>query len=249
MHTEHVKAKAIELRQRGMALDDICERLLLPRTTVYGWIRWIGIARTSKQTENQQRGSEAGRATAAAYRQSVYDRAWQAAEAVLSDPVMRDFAVLYLTEGWRRDRNEVAVSNSNPRIILLAHAVIQKLTANKIGYKLQYHADQDRRELIDYWAGLLGVNPFHIVAVRKSNSGEMSGRVWRSRYGVLEVRTSDTSLRAAIQAWMDWVEAGWEKSVGVTGFEPATPASQTRCSSQAELHSADSIMPAEAKAG
>jgi hypothetical protein len=48
---------------------------------------------------------------------------------------------------------------------------------------------------------------------RKSNSGQLAGRTWRSKYGVLTVCTSDTLLRAELQAWMDCVRNAWLDSI------------------------------------
>ena len=44
---------------------------------------------------------------------------------------------------------------------------------------------------------------------RKSNSGQLKGRNWRSRHGVLTVCANDTYLRARLQAWIDCVQAAW----------------------------------------
>jgi AcrR family transcriptional regulator len=54
-------------------------------------------------------------------------------------------------------------------------------------YSIQYHADQDLEELRRFWAARLAVTPEDIRLQRKSNSGRLAGRTWRSRYGVLTV--------------------------------------------------------------
>jgi len=63
--------------------------------------------------------------------------------------------------------------------------------------------------LCEFWGKLLEVEPSSIRFQRKSNSGQMAGRTWRSRYGVLQVRASDTYLRARLDAWMDRLRAEW----------------------------------------
>jgi len=55
----------------------------------------------------------------------------------------------------------------------------------------------------------LGIDPASIRLQRKTNSGQLGGRTWRCKYGVITVRTSDTLLRARLQAWMDYVEEQW----------------------------------------
>lgn len=209
MHDAHLKRKALELRARGMALDDLVLRLALPRTTVYEWVKELPIERTIKQSEAQKRGSAAGKLKAALKRQLVYQEALLGAPELLQEQRLRDFVVLYLAEGSRRSRHTVEMCNSNPQIVLLSYEFIARFSARKLSFALQYHADQNPSELAIFWSNLLGVEPEKIRLTRKSNSGELTGRTWRSEYGVLSVRSSDTFFRCQLQAWMDFVSASW----------------------------------------
>jgi hypothetical protein len=56
---------------------------------------------------------------------------------------------------------------------------------------------------------VLGIDGAAIRMQRKSNSGQLTGRVWRSRYGVLTVVVHDTYLRARLQAWIDRIRDDW----------------------------------------
>ena len=94
-------------------------------------------------------------------------------------------------------------------MVRLANRWIVQLANNKISYQLQYHVDHDETELKEYWAGILGIQPDIIKSIRKSNSNQLSGRQFRSVYGLLSVRANDTYLRARLQAWMDFVKAQW----------------------------------------
>jgi hypothetical protein len=98
-------------------------------------------------------------------------------------------------------------------VVLLASIWLRRLSRNPINYSVQYHADQRVSELQAFWSELVGVTPAEIGLQRKSNSGRLNGRTWRSRYGVLTVRTCDTLLRARLQAWMDAVEEQWLHSL------------------------------------
>lgn len=75
---------------------------------------------------------------------------------------------------------------------------------------IQYHADQDLGRLCEFWGGAVDVDPASIRTQRKSNSNQLTGRMWRSRQGVLTVRTCDTRFRARLQAWMDHLRDGWQ---------------------------------------
>jgi hypothetical protein len=75
---------------------------------------------------------------------------------------------------------------------------------------IQFHADQDLERLLAFWGEALDLDADMIGLQRKSNSGQMAGRQWRSRYGVMTVSVNDTLLRARMQAWMDGVRRSWE---------------------------------------
>lgn len=207
---DHLRDKAISLRtERQMTLEEIVERLKLPKTTVYYWIKDIPIPRTEKQTEAQRNGTLAMQAKFIAIREQAYQQGLVEAPELLKVPSFRDFVVLYMAEGYKRNRNSVAVGNSDPAIVKLTYSWISRLSNRKIGFELQSHIDHDDNELRCYWSELIGVDSNTIKVIRKSNSGQLSGRQFRSVHGVFTVRVGDTALRARLQAWMDFVKAQW----------------------------------------
>jgi hypothetical protein len=142
-------------------------------------------------------------------REAAYEEGRAAFKGLCADPTFRDFVNLYLAEGYKRSRNEVALANSDADVISLANRWIRRLTQNRVDLRVQYHADQSPGELQRFWAGLLGVEAEMIHLQRKSNSGRLSGRTWRCRHGVLTVRVGDTYLRARLEAWMNCLKEEW----------------------------------------
>jgi hypothetical protein len=206
----HLREKAIQLRkEKHLSLNDIVDRLQLPKTTVYYWIKDIPIPRTNKQTESQRRGTLAMQEKYERLREEAYQSAYQEASELLQKPTFRDFVVLYMAEGYKRDRNLVSVANSDTQIVKLVNYWITKLTNNTMNYSLQCHADHDEDELKAYWSHQLNISVDEVRVIRKSNSGQLSGRQWRSKYGVLTVRVGDTYLRSKLQAWMDYLQKSW----------------------------------------
>jgi len=208
-HT-HLREKAIELRTRqNLTLDELVERLGLPRTTIYYWIKDLPIPRTEQQSAARQRASDANRERARAKRDAAYQQGWEEAPTLLADPVFRDFVVLYMGEGGKKNRNRVVIVNSDPAIIKLANRFMGEFSSRKLSYWLQYHADHDPEELKQFWGDKIGVNPATITEIRKSNSNELSGRHFRSIYGLLTIETGDTYFHARLKAWMDFVKSQW----------------------------------------
>jgi hypothetical protein len=208
MHPPYLKQKARELRtERHLSIVEIAERLALPKTTVYHWVKDLPLGRPVRKSPLA--GNAAMQRKYAALRDAAYreGRAEFASYAV--DPAFRDFVCMYIGEGSKRNRNRVAIGNSDPKVVQLAAHWIGRLSRSQTHYSIQYHADQDLEELRAFWAGKLGIQPEAIRLQRKSNSGQLSGRTWRCVHGVLTVDVGDTLLRARLQAWMDCVRESW----------------------------------------
>jgi hypothetical protein len=142
-------------------------------------------------------------------REAAYEQGIAEFDELCSEPTFRDFVCMYIGEGSKRNRNKVALCNSDPTIVALADSWITRFSLNRIRYSVQYHADQDLTALVRFWSALLGLDPEQINLQRKSNSRGLQGRKWRSPHGVLTVEVSDTLLRARLQGWIDCVKKEW----------------------------------------
>lgn len=212
---EHLRRKALELRKNGKTIGDICEMLSVGKGTAYYWIKDIPIPRTEKQTDAQKAGTKAMQLKCSSLREKAYEEGIKQYKSLMAKPLFRDFVVLYLTEGFRRTRHHVAVSNSNPNLIRLAYLWIRSLAnyKRKFDFQIQCHVDNDENELKLFWSNVLGISKEQIKIRRKSNSGKLSGRQWRSEHGVFTVRVNDTYLRSRIESWMDKIQEEWDMSL------------------------------------
>jgi hypothetical protein len=205
----YVREKARALRaERRLSIVEIAERLALPKTTVFYWVRDIPLGRPRR--ENPSPGFRAMQRKFRLLREDAHKEGVESFPVLsATDPTFRDFVCMYIGEGNKRNRNRVSIGNSDPRVVLLAARWLRALSRNKLQFSVQYHADQDLRKLSAFWASTLGIDPRDVRMQRKSNSGRLGGRTWRCKHGVLTVTTCDTLLRARLQAWMDCVQAEW----------------------------------------
>ena len=206
----YIREKARELRiDKKLTIDELAERLAISRTTIYYWVRDLPIGTTENQTLAAFRAGQATKEIHRRLRAAAYERGRNEFPILLEQPAFRDFVCMYIGEGYKRNRNVVSICNSDPAVIRLGAHWIRRLASNPVAFSFQHHADQDPDELCAFWGRLLDVESSAIKFQRKSNSGELAGRTWRSKYGVLQVRTADTYLRARLDAWMDCVRADW----------------------------------------
>lgn len=213
-HAPYLREKARQMRvDKKLTIDELAERLALSRSTVYYWVKDLPIEGSGCggpfRTHAQRMGTKAMQAKYKRRRDEAYEEGKRTFHALAADPTFRDFVCLYLAEGYKRDRNSVAICNSDPAVMVLALKWLRHFARNPLEHYVAYHADQDLEELRRFWAGALGLVPGDIGGGRKSNSGQLAGRTWRSRHGVLTIRTSDTLFRSKLEAWMDCLRASW----------------------------------------
>jgi AcrR family transcriptional regulator len=214
MHPEFVREKARQLRvSKRLTVDQLAERLGVSRTTIHYWVRDLPLPTSGPGGEwpeaARRKGTKAMQAKNRRLREEAYEEGRGSFSTMAVDPAFRDFVCMYIGEGSKRVRNEVALCNSDPAVIRLADRWIKRLAVNKVRYGLQYHADQHVSALARFWAGQVDCEPDAIRLQRKSNSNQLTGRTWRSIHGVLTVSVGDTLLRARLEAWMDCARESW----------------------------------------
>ena len=212
MHDAHLKAKARKLRiEKKLTIDELAERLALSRTTIFYWVRDLPPLERKgfHGTPGQKLGNEAMQRKYRELREAAYRQGYEEFDELIQEPTFRDFVCMYIGEGSKRSRNVVAICNSDPAVVRLGLSWIRRFARNSLRFTIQFHADQNLDELRTFWSRTLGIEEGEILLQRKSNSGKMKGRNWRSKYGVLTVAAGDTLLRARLQAWMDRVRESW----------------------------------------
>jgi AcrR family transcriptional regulator len=214
----YMREKARQLRRdEELTIDEIAERLGVSRTTVYFWVG--DMPRPARCLTRKGGGSALGNAAMQAkyrrLREEAYAQGQASFESMTAEDGFIDFVTLFIAEGYKRNRNVVSVSNSDPAVIAIADRWLRRLSSNKLSYWVQYHADQDLPTLQRFWGGLVDVAPNEIRLQRKSNSNQLKGRTWRSEHGVLTVATSDTYFRARLQAWVDLLRRRWLDSAAI----------------------------------
>jgi transcriptional regulator with XRE-family HTH domain len=204
----YLRARARELRTKNrLSLNEIAERLALPKTTVYYWILDLPLGRPRRESPHP--GNRDMQAKYRRLREAAYERGWAEYNELILVPTFRDFVVLYIAEGYKRCRNAVSIANSDARVMALAASWLRRLSMRRMNYAVQYHVDQNLDEIRTFWGEILDADPSFIRLQRKSNSNQLKFRTWRCKYGVLTIRVNDTLLRARLQAWIDRIREEW----------------------------------------
>ncbi len=218
-HPFYLREKARALRaERRLTIDELAERLALPRSTIYYWVRDMPIPGSGPgggwPANAQRKGTRAMRRKYRLLREAAYREGVDAYATLAQEPTFREFVCLYIAEGYKRSRHTVSICNSDPGVMVLADRWIRRLTSRPVDYVVTYHPDQHPEQLIGFWSEFLGVPPSAVRCHRKSNSGRLSGRVWRCQHGVLAIASHDTYFRTRLAAWVDLIKEEWAETAG-----------------------------------
>jgi AcrR family transcriptional regulator len=92
--------RARELRvTKKLSLNEIAERLALPKTTVYYWIADLPLERPKRWTVGQERAARANKEKHLQLGKAAYERGLGEYEELVRLPTFRDFVTLYIAEG------------------------------------------------------------------------------------------------------------------------------------------------------
>src|SRR3954454_16326232 len=160
-HPAYIREKAREMRvENDLTIDEIAERLAISRQTIAYWLRDLPLQRKRRRdTEACRRRDEENSLRYKQRREAAYDEGYTEYGVLIEELGFRDFLCMYIGEGSKRNRNSVAICNSDPTVLILAARWIRRFARNKIDYTLQYHADQDLEELRRFWGDTLGIDP------------------------------------------------------------------------------------------
>jgi transcriptional regulator with XRE-family HTH domain len=208
-HPLYIREKARHMRvERDLTIDEISERLGISRQTIFHWVKDVPLRKPPRRIDYQERAAQ-NSLRYKKLRDAAYEAGFAEYDELIGQPSFRDFLCMYIGEGYKRNRNRVSIGNSDPDVLILAVFWMRRFAGNPIWFSLQYHADQDLDELKRFWGQTLGIQAESIRTQRKSNSNQLTGRTWRSRWGVLTVGCDDTYFRARLQAWMDRIRGEW----------------------------------------
>jgi hypothetical protein len=118
-YPKYIREKARTMRsEQRMTLDDIALQLAIPKTTVWYWIEDLPLAppgqalRTPARQAARLHAAKANSERAALIRKDAYVRGQVEYPTLAEEPTFRDFVCMYIGEGYRRNRNRVALANS-----------------------------------------------------------------------------------------------------------------------------------------
>jgi len=102
----YIREKARELRvSRAMSINEIAQRLAIPKTTIYYWVRDLPLGRERRSSPLP--GTRAMQRKYRRIREQAYADGAERFDELAADPTFRDFVCLYMAEGSKRSRTSL----------------------------------------------------------------------------------------------------------------------------------------------
>jgi len=215
------KNKVLKLRQKGKSINEIAERLNIPKSTVSVWCRDIKL--TSKQirrlTERQESGSYKGRMK---FLERIRKTRLDQVSKLMKEGIRevgkvnkRDLFVagiaMYWSEGvTSSNSDEVSFSNSDARMILLMLKWFKEICGvldNRVVIQIRVNKIHKQRikEIESYWSNLtkIPLTQFTKTILIKSKSKKIYPKS-DIYYGTVRMRIRcGTQLRRKINGWIE----------------------------------------------
>lgn len=113
--------------------------------------------------------------------------------------------MLYWAEGWKKNSQGVAFSNSEPKMIQLFLEFLREICGiqeNRLSITLHLYEDQNKLKLKRYWSKITKVplSQFNATYIHKGKPGTYKKK---SIYGTASLRYYDKKLLNQILQWID----------------------------------------------
>ena len=100
--------------ERRLTIDELAERLALPETTIYYWVRDLPIPGSGSgggwPESAQRKGTRAMQRKYRVMREAAHRAEIGEYETLAAEPTFRDFVCLYIAEGYKRRRHVVSIA-------------------------------------------------------------------------------------------------------------------------------------------
>ena len=158
----YIKAKAREMRiERHLSIEEIAERLALPKTTIFGWVRDIPLGRSTRVRIRSQEPQSLSNVPPIGDGKRTKQPCCRSRRLMLSRRSETSCAWTPV-RATSATANVASLATSDAAVVVLAATWLRRLSAKQIFCTLRYHADQDLDDLRSFWGNALDVGPDRI---------------------------------------------------------------------------------------
>jgi transposase-like protein len=215
-HSRYLRDVARSLRlERQLTVDQLAERLALPRSTIYYWVRDLPVRvprrRAGVPPPVQSDSARVLQSPSREERRDAYERALSSYEDLAVQPTFADFLCVCIAsrDCCKHGHGGVALANSDPAAMQLANRWMWRLTDRTPHLSVHTDPCASASELRHFWSKAVGARA-EVIAVQRDSRRPGGGRdARRAPRGVLKITVDDALLGARLEGWMHRKRQDW----------------------------------------
>lgn len=214
------KAKAIQLRKKGLSYNEILQFIPVAKSTLSLWLESVRLAKRHKQRLTGKRIAAAlrGAQTKRNHRLAITEEIKNKAKSEVGKLSNRELwligAALYWAEGSKQKDHDVSAgvkfSNSDPMMIKVFLEWLQdicKIPESEITFRIALHksAKHKLNKVKKYWATItnFSINNFQKIDWKKNKINTKRKNIGEKYFGLLNIRVKNsTNLNRKIDGWI-----------------------------------------------
>lgn len=214
-----LRTEAIELRQKGLSLNEISTQLGVAKSSVSIWVRNVVLTDDQKIVLREKgfyREAVELRRTnrlvnELAKRQIVIDKATSEIRKISDTQLHLMGAMLYWAEGGKTQRM-VRFANGDPEMIKIMMHYFRKICnvpEPKFRGYIHIHPHLDNLAAERYWSDVTGIPPEQFFKTYNKKNKSSQGKKDTLPYGTLDIYVLDTQLFLKIVGWVKGIFASY----------------------------------------
>jgi transcriptional regulator with XRE-family HTH domain len=208
------KEIAIELRSKGLSMNEIVTKLGVSKSSISLWVRDVQL--TAKQKEGlslrgvRKEAIEKRRETRLrnenARRQIIIDAAKKELKNISSNDLRKIGTALYWAEGAKTKRSVVQFSNSDPEMIKLMMKFFRNICCvpkEKFRGHIHIHPHLDAKRAENHWAKISDIPSSQFYKTYQKPNKSSKNLKDSLPFGTFDIYVCDTALFLKIKGWTE----------------------------------------------
>ena len=210
------KKLAIILREQGLSMNEIREKIGVSKSSVSLWVRNIQLTDKQKKELSQKgltkESIEKRRKTRLTRenvrRQIIIDSARKEIKAISEQHLKLIGIALYWAEGGKASRNTVCLSNGDPKVIQLMMKFFKKICKvpkKKFRAHIHIHPHLSIKRAEEYWSKISGIPLTQFYKTYSKPNKSSQSKKDSLPFGTFDIYIHNTELFLKISGWIEGV--------------------------------------------
>ena len=208
------KDLATQLREKGMAMNEIAKRVGVSKSSVSLWVRDVSLTKDQRNTLNKngfstdviEKRRTARIANTRNRRRVEMDLAKKDIKAISKQELFLIGVALYWGEGGKTERSMARIANADPYVISFMMRFFREVCEvpeEKFRGHVHTFSHLNAKKAEEYWSGISGIPGTQFFKTYSKPSIASKSKKDSLPYGTFQIYVCDTKLFYRIKGWIE----------------------------------------------